>query len=152
VEQEKKGSLIFILKLLIPLLIVISLFICGITTGIITFEPPKKIVNEEPINATIIIDFGDGITYSKVMSIYNLTIFDFLLEVQKIGDITVDSSYSEQMGGFEIKSITYQEKKYIHGENGYWWLFYINDQFATAGADKIYVNNNDVIKWKHEKF
>lgn len=150
--EFKKDSIIFALKLIIPLLIVISLFIGGISTGIITFEPPKKILNKESINATIIIDFGDGITYSKYMAIYNSTIFDFLLEFQNIGDIQLETNFNEQINGFEIKSITYQEKKYVHGEDGYWWLFYINDQFATAGADKIYVNNNDIIKWKYEKF
>jgi len=151
-ENKNKERLIFTLKFLIPLLIVISLFIGGITAGIITFEKPNKIADNKQINATIIIDFRDGKIYSKDMIINNLTIFDFLLEVQKIGDIQVEKFYNEQIGGYEIKSISYQEKKYIHGEEGYWWLFYINDQFATTGADKIYVNNNDVIKWKHEKF
>ena len=151
-EQKKKGNLIFSLKLLIPLAIVISLFIGGVSTGIITFELPKKIVYAGTINASTIIDFGDGKTYSKDMNINNTTVFDFLLEVQKIGEIQLETIYNEQMGGYEIKSITYQEKKYIHGQDGYWWLFYINDQFATAGADKVYVTNNDVIKWKYEKF
>ena len=150
--EQKKGSLIFALKIIIPLLLVISLFIGGISTGIITFELPKNNIKAEPINATIIIDFGNGITYSKDMIINNLTVFNFLIEVQKIGAISVETYYNEQIGGYEIKSITYLEKKYTHGEDGYWWLFYINDQFATTGADKIYVNNNDSIKWKYEKF
>jgi hypothetical protein len=144
--------LIFKLKLVIPLIIIISLFIGGVSTGVITFELPNKTTNDKQINATIIIDFGDGKTYSKDMKIYNLTVFDFLLEVQKIGDINLESSYNEQMGGFEIKSITYDGKKYTHGDNSYWWLFYINDQFASDSADKIFVSNNDVIKWKYEKF
>jgi len=150
--EQKKGSLIFALKIIIPLLLVISLFIGGISTGIITFEPPKNNIKAEPINATIIIDFGDGLTYSKDMTINNSTVFNFLIDVQKIGDISVETYYNEQIGGYEIKSITYLEKRYIHGQDGYWWLFYINDQFATTGADKIYVNNNDSIKWKYEKF
>ena len=134
------------------MLIVIFLFIGGVSTGVITFELPEKNVDMKTINATIIIDFEEGKTYTKNMIIYNSTIFDFLLEIQKIGDIQLEIPYNEQIGGYEIKSITYQEKKYTHGEDGYWWLFYINDQFATAGADKIYVNNNDIIKWKYEKF
>ena len=85
-ENKNKERLIFTLKFLIPLLIVISLFIGGITAGIITFEKPNKIADNKQINATIIIDFGDGKIYSKDMIINNLTIFDFLLEVQKIGD------------------------------------------------------------------
>ncbi len=150
--EQKKGSLIFAFKIIIPLIVVLSLFIGGVSTGIISFELPKSDKKDESINASILIDFGDGKTYSKDMTINNSTIFNFLLEVQKIENISVETNYNEQVGGYEIKSITYQDIKYIHGVDGYWWLFYINDQFATAGADKIYVNNNDTIKWKYEKF
>jgi len=150
--EQKKGRLIFAFKIIVPLIVVLSLFIGGVSTGIISFELPKSDNKGEAINASILIDFGDGKTYSKDMTINNSTIFNFLLEVQKIENISLETNYNEQVGGYEIKSITYQDKKYIHGVDGYWWLFYINDQFATTGADKIYVNNNDSIKWKYEKF
>lgn len=151
-DQKQRDRLIFTLKLLIPLIIVIFLFIAGVSTGIITFELPDKNIVIEQIYTTIIVDFGDGKKYSRDMTINNSTVYDLLLEVQKNGDIILETSYSEQNKAYEIKSITYEEKRYVHGENGYWWLFYINDQFATDAADKIYVNNNDVIEWKYEKF
>jgi len=150
--MNHKEKILYTLKFTIPLTIVLILFLVGLSSGVITFELPDKINNNELINATIIIDFGDGKIYSKEMNINNSTVYDFLVEVQKIGDIYLETIYSEQIKSYQIKSITYQGKKYVHGENGYWWLFYINDEFANDAADKIYVNNDDVIKWKYEKF
>ena len=151
-DLKNKSNIIYLSKIIIPIIIVFILFIGGVSTGVITFETPNKQINTGEIKATIKIDFGDGKVYQKALNIHNSTVFNFLLEVNTIGDISVESSYSEQMGGYEIKSITYQEKKYVHGDGGHWWLFYINGQFASAGADKIYVNNNDLIEWKYEKF
>ena len=143
-----KSKIIFFLKIFLPIAIIIGLFLGGISVGIITFEPPNTITGE--ITATIFIDFGDGTNYTKIFILDNSTVFDFLLEVEKIGDIIVETN--EESGSYEIESITYNGKKYTHGEDGCWWLFYINKQFAQDSADKVYVNNNDLIEWKYEKF
>jgi len=151
-NQKTKGNLIYASKILIPLIIIIGLFLGGISAGIITFEPPKVISYGE-VTATLVIDFGDGTTYSNVLTVDNSTVFDFLLEADKKGDITVKTTYSEQMGGYEIESITYQGSEYVHGKDyRWWWLFYINGQFATDSADKVYVQNDDLIEWKFESF
>jgi len=147
-KEKKSSKIIFILKILIPLIVIIFLFLGGINAGVITFEKQKTITGE--ITATIKIDFADGTIYQNVLHLTNATVFDFLLKVEKIGDIKIETS--EESGSYEIKSITYQGKKYVHGEAGYWWLFYVNEQFAMDSADKTYVNNNDLIEWKYEKF
>ena len=150
--MNKKEKMMFLLKILIPLIIVVALFLGGVNAGIITFETPNKIVTGK-ITATISIDFGDGKNYSKVMTLDNSTVFGFLLELEKTGTISVEKTYNEQMGSYEINSITYQGITYEHGKDyKYWWLFYINEQFATEGADKIYVQNGDLIEWKYESF
>jgi len=147
-KQKTKINLIYFSKIIIPIIIVISLFFGGVNAGIITFEAPKKITGK--ITARIEIDFGDGTTYSNIITVDNSTVYDFLLEVQNIGDIIVKTN--EQSGSYEIESITYKGKKYTHGENGHWWLFYVNGQFAQDSADKVYLNNNDLIEWKFENF
>lgn len=147
-NKKIKSRLIYSSKILIPIAIIMGLFLSGISVGIITFEPPTTITGE--ITATIFIDFGDGINYTKIMKMDNSTVFDFLLKIEKIGDIIVETH--EESGSYEIKSISYNGKKYSHGEEGHWWLFYINEQFAQDSADKVYVNNNDLIEWKFEKF
>ncbi len=141
-------NLIYSFKIIIPLIIVIGLFLAGVSAGIITFESSNKLTGE--ITATIEINFGDGTTYSNVFTVENSTVFDFLLETEKNGEIIVETN--EESGSYEIESITYKEIKYTHGENGYWWLFYVNEQFAIDSADKVYVNNGDLIEWKFENF
>jgi hypothetical protein len=146
--QKKNSQLIYALKLIIPLIIIFGLFIGGVSTGIITFEKPKKITGE--VTVSILIDFGDGEEYSNILTIENSTVFNLLLEIQKIGDIIVKTN--EEGGSYEIDTITYKGKKYEHGNNGNWWLFYVNSDFAQASADKTYVNDNDIIEWKYESF
>ena len=140
--------MIYTAKFLIPLIVIIGLFLGGVGAGIITFEQPSKITGK--VTTTIVIDFGDGTNYSNVLTMDNSTVFGFLLEIEKIGDISVE--YIEESGSYEIKSIMYKDNKYEHGEDGHWWLFYVNEQFAQASADKTYVNDNDLIEWKYESF
>ncbi len=147
-NEKIKSNIIFSSKIIVPVAIIIALFLSGIGVGIITFEPPSTITGE--ITAKIVIDFGDGTIYTNILIMDNSTVFHFLLEVEKIGDIIVETH--EESGSYEIESITYQGKKYTHGEDGHWWLFYVNEQFALDSADKVYVNNNDLIEWKYEKF
>ncbi len=150
-NQKKRSNIIYTSKILIPLIIVISLFLGGISTGIITFESPNKIINTGKASATIEIDFGDGIAYSSVFTLDNSTVFEFLLEVEKNGDINIETTYWEQFDSYIVDSITYQGTKYEAGLSAY-WAFYINGQPAMEGADKIYVQNDDLIEWKFEKF
>jgi hypothetical protein len=147
-NQQTKNNIIFSTKIILPIVIVIGLFLSGVNAGIITFQPPRTITGE--ITATIVINFGDGMIYTNILNMDNSTVFDLLLEVDKIGDIIVETH--EESGSYEIESITYKGKKYTHGEDGYWWLFYVNEQFAQDSADKVYLNNNDLIEWKYEKF
>ncbi len=148
-NKIKSINLIFALKILIPIIVIIVLFLGGINAGIITFEKHKIITGE--ITTTITINFGDGTIYTDVFTLDNSTVFDFLLKVEQNGDIKIETTYWEQFGSYSVDSITYQEKKYETDSNSY-WAFYINGQLGMEGADKIYVENNDLIEWKFEKF
>ena len=147
-SERKNNNLTYALKIIIPVIIVIGLFMGGIGTGIITFEQPKKITGE--VTVTILIDFGDGEEYSNVLTVENSTVFNLLIEIQNIGDIIIKTN--EEGGSYEIDTITFKDKKYEHGADGHWWLFYVNSNFAQASADKTYVNDNDIIEWKYESF
>lgn len=149
-NQKTKSDVIYVSKILIPIIIVIGLFLGGVSTGIITFEPPK-IISQGEVTATITIDFGDGISYSNALTLTEPTIFDFLLEAEKNGDINVENTYWESFGGYSVDSISYQGVEY-KAEGSYYWGFYINGQPGDKGADKIYVQNYDLIEWKFEKF
>ena len=149
-DQKKRSDIIYALKILLPIIIIIGLFLGGISAGIITFEPPKAIRHGE-VTATLVIDFRDGTTYSNVLTLDNSTVFDFLLEAEKTGDISIETTYWESFGGYSVDSITYKGKKYEADLSTY-WAYYVNGQPAMEGADKIYVQNDDLIEWKFETF
>lgn len=149
-NQKTKENMIYASKILIPIIIVVGLFLGGVSAGIITFDPPK-IIKYGEVTATLQINFGDDTYYSKVVNLDNATVFEFLLEAEKDGDIKIETTYWESMGSYTVDSITYKGVKYEGGPNSY-WAFYINDKLGDKGSDQIYVQNNDIILWKIESF
>jgi hypothetical protein len=147
--MNKKNNIIFALKLFIPIVFVISLFIVGINAGVINFEKEKIITGE--ITASIKINFGDGVTYSEIFKLDNSTVYDLLLRLEQNSDIILETTYWEQFNSYIVDSITYINKKYESDSNSY-WAFYVNGSPAMEGANKIFVQNNDIIEWKFEHF
>lgn len=150
-DKETKDKVVYASTIIVPIIIVIGLFLGGVSAGIITFNQPTSMANTGQASATISIDFGDGTVYTKEMTLENSTVLDFLLEAEEIGDIEVETTYWESFGGYSIDSITYDGKKY-EGDMSTFWLFYINDLPAMDGADKVYVENGDLVEWKFESF
>lgn len=148
-ETKLKNHIIYTMKFIIPILIVLGLFIVGISIGFISFDKPETTTGT--ISATIKIDFNDGIDYTKTMTMINSTAYDFLMKIDGTDDILVKTTYWEQYDSYFIDSITYKEKKYEGDMNNYWAL-YINGQPAVEGSNKIYVENGDIIEFKFEKF
>jgi hypothetical protein len=147
--EKKKSMIIFSLKLLIPIIIVIVLFLGGINAGVITFEKEKT--NTGEITATLKIDFGDGNFFSDTITLDNSTVYDFLLEVEKKGEISIETTYWESFDSYTVGSITYNGKKYESDMSRY-WAFYVNNNAGMEGADKVYLEDNDIIEWKLETF
>ena len=150
-DKKTKSNIIFASKFLIPSIIVIVLLLSGIGAGVITFEKPiEKITGK--ITAKLIIEFNDGKNFTKVITVETSTVLNFLLEAVKYPDITIDANYYEQYQSYLVDSITYEAHTYKSGDEGRWWIFKINNEFAMESADKIYVENNDIIKWIYEGF
>ena len=134
-------------KLIIPIICVFLLFIGGINAGVITFEAPKKQLDGE-ITATIKIDFGDGNSFSKTVNLINATVYESLLDLE---EIEIKSTYWKQYDSYFVDSITYQGIKY-ESDSSHFWGFYINGNMAIQGADKTFVENEDLIEWRYETF
>lgn len=150
-NKGKKENIIYLSKILIPIIIVIGLFLGGVRAGVITFEFPSKKINTGLITISIELDFNDGTKYVGDMSLENSTGFDILLELEKRDIISVETTYWESFGGYSVDSITYQGEKY-EGDTSHYWAFYINNQASMEGADKVYLTDNDIVKWKFETF
>jgi hypothetical protein len=143
--EKNRSMILSSLKLLIPIIIVIGLFLGGINAGVITFEKERIISGK--ITATIKIDFGDGNVYLDIFNLDNSTVYDFLLEVEKQGEISIKSEYWESFDSYTIDSIIYNGKKYESDMSSY-WAFYVNGLPGMEGADKVYLKDNDIIEWK----
>lgn len=150
-NTDTKNNIFYGLKILIPIVIVIGLFLGGVSAGIITFEAPNTNVNTGLITVTIEVDFSDGTTYSDELSLENITGYDLLLELEEQDILTIETTYWESFGGYSVDSITYQGKTY-EGDTSHYWAFYVNGDPSMEGADKVYVNDNDVVTWRYDTF
>ena len=149
-KQKKKDNLLLVLKISIPILIICCLFIAGVSVGVITFQPPK-IEKLGEITATIEIEFDDETKYTKEITLVNATVFDFLMYLEEIGDISIEKTYWEQFEGYVIDSISYDGSIY-ESDTSHYWGYYLNNEVGLVGADQQIVNKNDIIKWKFESF
>jgi len=150
-NKDKRGNIIYLSKIIIPIIVVIGLFLGGVSAGIITFESPNKKVNTGLITISIEVDFSDGTKYIGDMILENSTGFDILIELEKQDIITIETTYWESFDGYSVDSITYQGNKY-EGDINHYWAFYINGQASMVGADKVYLNNNDIVTWRFKTF
>ena len=150
-EIDTKNNIFYGLKILIPIIIVIGLFLGGVNAGIITFDQPETNINIGLITVTLEVDFRDGTIYSDDLTLENITGFDLLLELEEKDIIEIETTYWESFGGYSVDSITYQGKKY-EGDISHYWAFYVNGEPSMEGADKVYVNDNDIITWTYESF
>ena len=149
-NQKRKENIIYASKLILPILVVIIIFLGGVGAGIITFEP-AEIAKTGEVTATIIINFGDGYSYSDTFTLINSTGFSILLELEEQEIIDIETTYWESFGGYSVDSITYQGKKF-EADVSHYWAFYVNGEASMEGADKVYVNDNDIIEWTYESF
>jgi len=136
-----------ILKIIIPLIILIALFVGAVNVGIITFEPPQQTSDTE-LTVTVILDFGDEKISSFNVITKNATVYGCLVEAANIGDFTIDAEYNKQYDAIEIKSID----SYTAGQDNKYWIYYLNGEYASSAADKQFVKNNDVIRWVYKGF
>jgi len=82
--HDTKWKIVYVSKLLIPIIVVVILFISGIYAGVVTFEPPKKNIEGE-ITATLTVYFNNETIYSKsIKAPVNTTVYDLLLKAAEI--------------------------------------------------------------------
>lgn len=137
-------------KFAIPSFFVIILLFSSFYLGIISFQRP--IQKGENGSATVIVDFGNGSNISCVENFENTTVYDLLLNASKIVHFSINSTYYSSFDDFMIDSITYNGAKYVSGDGGRYWGYYINGYYGSLGPSKQFVKNNDTIEWRFEAF
>ena len=115
-----------------------------VSTGIITFEAPK--INSNPIDVTLIINYGNDNINMYDVTLTNPTVFNVLTKASNDYDFTFKAEYDKQYQSNYIYSINSVEE----GNNLY-WQYYLNGNYGIFGADIQTVKDNDIIEWKFEE-
>jgi hypothetical protein len=161
-KQKNKEKIGLVIKIILPLLIVASVFAGAISLGIINIAPVEtkiklvpmenrtnETINETKlINATVIIDFGDGTKSTNMIITQHTTVYGFLIEAANIENYDIKTTYYGLYDSTLIDSIS----SYENGHENNYWIYYINGDSGTVGADKQTVKNGDIIEWKFEKY
>lgn len=107
----------------------------------------ESVIKEKPAGkATLIIDFGEEKIERFDREITEgMTVFDLLKEeTEKSGLVLKTKSYDI---GILIEAIGDKE----NGQDGKYWLYYINGEMPMVGADKKEIKAGDKLEFKFEK-
>ena len=152
-KQNKKEVLKNILLALIPLIIVIVVFASAVSIGMITIgdsnlENTISDIDENAneITVTVIFDFGDENTETVEVISTKTTVYGFLIEAAGLVGYDVKTTYYGQYNSIFVDSIS----TYENGQSDKYWVYYLNGESGTVGADQQIVTNGDIIEWKFE--
>lgn len=96
-------------------------------------------IRGDTLNVSMTINYGNGtsITTNPLYLSFNATVLDALKAVA-----TVNATYYADLQSFFVNAI-----------NGVWnnstnyWLYKVNGQMASVGADQYILNNGDQVEW-----
>ena len=102
---------------------------------------------EKEIKVSLLLDFGGENTknFEDIRLTEGKTIFDLLKKVTEENNLEFTFKQYSGVGVF-IESI---DNFANNPENDKWWQYWVNDEYAQVAADKLFLKNGDIIKWKH---
>ncbi len=122
----------------------------GIIVGIYAMEDGTADSDGETttmINASVTITFSNETTWTYdnlSISTSNATVYRLLFKAGEAGNFSISSTFYPQYDSNLITAINGVE----NGQDNKYWQYWINDSYATVGADKQSVHNHDVVAWK----
>lgn len=76
----------------------------------------------------------------------NATVADLLFECADHYNFDVETEYWTGYNSFFIEAINGIK----NGEDGRYWQYYVNGEYADAGCSRYVLNDNDVVEWRFE--
>jgi hypothetical protein len=107
-------------------------------------------VLDEPIAVTVTIDYGDGTVETYEVLTVNATVYGALLDAAKpnVGDFSVISTYYSEWDSIFVETIGDR----TNGDDGRFWIFYVNGEYAHKGASRTRLGDGDEISWRFESY
>jgi len=143
--EERQFNITYLLVALIPIAFVVGAW------GAITFmeDDEPEGTGDEYITVSQTIDFGDGtdIVLTDVET-NATTVYTLLLALgeKDLGNYTVSASYWPSFDSMLVDSIG----GHTNGDGSKYWEYKVNDELPMVGADKLEINDGDVITWEFE--
>ena len=98
------------------------------------------------INTSLTIDYGDGKIDTYNIETSNATVFSVLMKASEVYNFSVTTKSFNQNQSYYIDSIN----SVTNGDDGKYWMYYLNGNYGQVGADMQPVVDGDVIEWKFE--
>lgn len=134
------GIYILVVIALIALVFIISKsdFFSNVTGG----KETREYINDVSMN----INSPSWSIEYKNISTDNVTVADFLLECASKNNFTVEKDFWSGYDSFFVVAINN-----IHnGEDGMYWQYFVNGNFADIGCSNYILDENDVVEWRFE--
>ncbi len=130
----------------IPTGVIALLLVLVSVTGCVSTSVKEGDAVERVDNVSMeIIAPGWNIAYRNV-STTNVTVASFLLESAHRYNFSVQANYWRGYDSLFVKSINNIE----NGEDGNYWQYYVNGEYAQVGCSLYHLHNNDIVEWRFE--
>ena len=138
--ESKKHTLIRSIPIFT--LLTILIFLTGCISTTLDENNQVKVVKNVSMK---IITPDWKISYMNITT-SNVTVADFLYECADHHDFSIKSEYWQGYKSLFIEAIN----DFENGEDGRYWQYYVNNDFAHAGCSNYYLKNNDTVEWRFE--
>jgi hypothetical protein len=136
-----------VLKRSIPAVVVTLILVIVSFSGCISTSveqgPPVDMVENVSMK---IFSLDWNIEYLAV-STTNVTVAAFLLECADYYDFSIEADNWDSYNSLFVEAINGIE----NGEDGKYWQYYVNGEFANVGCSRYYLKDDDVVEWWFEE-
>lgn len=130
----------------VPVGVIALLLVLVSVTGCVSTSVKEGNAVERVDNVSMeIIAPGWNIAYRNVTTM-NVTVASFLLEWAHRYNFSVKANYWQGYDSLFVKSINNIE----NGEDGNYWQYYVNGEYAQVGCSLYHLHDNDVVEWRFE--
>lgn len=103
--------------------------------------------NGTDVQADMVMTFPNGSVwrFSNIsLTSGNTTVLDLLNAVASEGNFTVETTYYGQYDSLLVDAIAGIE----NGQDDRYWLYWVNGEYASVGADRQPVRTGDTVEWR----
>ena len=135
-------------KLLGAIGVLSVLFLAILAVYALTIDDDVGIqTNGTNVQADTVLTFPNGSIwrFSNIsLTAGNTTVLDMLNAVASKGNFTVETTYYKQYDSLLVNAIAGIE----NGQDDHYWLYWINGDYASVGADRQPVRTGDTVEWR----